>query len=76
MTVAINGQSGLFLMRDAAPVRQWVIDLLPGMSADSSRRIFSSVEAFDGYIAQVRLHPCYRVTFSTPFHAVIVRACE
>lgn len=34
-------------------------------------KTFTSVAAFDGYIAEVRRHARYLVKFSTPFNAVI-----
>ncbi len=77
----INGQSGLIHMIDQprTPVRFWLIQCLPGMLVPGSTvevcqghsiKRFTSVEAFEGYVRQVRSMGM-TVRFDNPFSAVV-----
>ena len=77
----INGQSGLIHMIDQplTPVRFWLIQAPPGMFVPGrtveqrdghSIKRFTSVEAFEGYVRQVRAM-VMTVRFDNPFSAVV-----
>lgn len=77
----INGQSGLIHTIDqpCAPVRFWLIQCPPGMLVPGSTvevchghsiERFTSVQAFEGYVRQVRASGM-TVRFDNPFSAVV-----
>lgn len=77
----INGQSGLIHMIDQprTPVRYWPIQappsmFVPGRTVEQhdghSIKRFTSVEAFEGYVRQVRSMGM-TVRFDNPFSAVV-----
>lgn len=73
--MTITGQSGagmLHMFNAPAPVRTWLVQLLPGMCPPGESRVkrFRSVDAFDGYVRQVRASG-YPVSFTSPFTAIV-----
>ena len=63
------GMLDMFTNRPA--VRTWVAHCPPGMLADGHKvKNFASVEAFDGYVRQVRAQGC-TVSFASPFTAIV-----
>ena len=69
-----NAQSALLFMTGDAPrtpVRTWLVQCPPGMLANgASVRRFTGVDAFDGYVREVRAQG-YTVTFNSPFTATV-----
>ncbi|EER61084.1 hypothetical protein AcdelDRAFT_1341 [Acidovorax delafieldii 2AN] len=73
--MTINGQSGagmLDMFKPAAPVaRQYLIQCPPCMLADGHRiKRFTSLEAFEGYIAELRSRRM-TVHWNSPFTATV-----
>lgn len=75
--MTINGQSGagmLDLFQTPPPVRHYLVRCPPGMLANGHQvKKFSSVQAFDGYVREVRARG-YAVAFDNPFSARVAAA--
>ena len=63
------GMLDMFTNRPAA--RTWLVRCPPGMLAQGHQvKKFTSVDAFDGYVRQVRASG-YPVSFTSPFTAIV-----
>ncbi|GKS89099.1 hypothetical protein [Acidovorax sp. SUPP2539] len=67
----INGGQSALIHMEPAPARAWLVRCPLGMLADGHlTKRFSNVQAFDGYVRQVR-DMGMTVRFETPFAAVV-----
>ena len=69
-----TGQSGagmLDMFSASSPARTWLVQCPPGMLAQGHQvKKFTSVDAFDGYVREVRAQG-YAVSFASPFTAIV-----
>ena len=72
MKVLMQSGAGMLDMFTNRPAsRTWVVQCPPGMLADGHKvKNFASVEAFEGYVRQLRAHG-YTVAFASPFTAIV-----
>ncbi|SDC08674.1 hypothetical protein SAMN05192589_101225 [Paracidovorax valerianellae] len=67
----INGGQSALIHMEPAPARVWLVQCPPGMLANGhSIKRFSNVQAFEGYVRQVR-DMGMTVRFDSPFAAVV-----
>lgn len=66
-----SGAGMLDMFGTTKPSRTWLVQCPPGMLANGHQvKKFSSLEAFDGYVRQVRAEG-YTVVFGSPFAATV-----
>ena len=67
-----SGAGMLDMFTNRPAVRTWLVQCPPGMLAQGHQvKKFTSVDAFDGYVRQVRAQG-YTVSFASPFTAIVV----
>lgn len=66
-----SGAGMLDMFTNRPTARTWLVQCPPGMLAQGHQvKKFASVDAFDGYVREVRAQG-YTVSFSSPFTAIV-----
>ena len=66
-----SGAGMLDMLTNRPAARTWLVRCPPGMLAQGHQvKKFTSVDAFDGYVREVRAQG-YTVSFASPFTAIV-----